>query len=143
MAASQSQGRVGQVKLCSLTPSAKGNFCLGCRGVGTFLIVAWQGGGESGHRAIFLQREEQCGCLQAPGWDCPSTKDFFHWPSVDGPTKDIYGGGNEGNIFDIIIGKEIGFDVRRKSPPAPSKVQGMLCQSTPKKSQKSYTPIEI
>ena len=77
MAASQSQGRVGQVKLCSLTPSAKGNFCLGCRGVGTFLIVAWQGGGESGHRAIFLQREEQCGCLQAPGWDCASTKDFF------------------------------------------------------------------
>ena len=67
-------------------------------------------------------------------------KGFFHWPSVDGPTKDIYGGGNEGNIFDIIIGKEIGFDVRRKLPPAPSKVQGMLCQSTPKKESIKLQP---
>ena len=68
---------------------------------------------------------------------------FFHWPSADGPTKDIYGGGNKGNIFEIIIGKEIGFDVRRKLPPAPSKIQGMLCQSTPNKTKESRQVREM
>ena len=81
LAASQSQGRVGQVKLCSLNPSAKwkSTFYQSCRGVGTelqgwkpnwrvktFFIVVWQGGGEPGHRPLFLQGEQQRGRLEAP-----------------------------------------------------------------------------